>query len=188
MTWRRGRRRAPVSAARVIVRVPLVAPHRRVGRRRRLLAACAAIAAAACAMPLHAGGCVIVSAGTPGATLGAWPLPAEDAVLRLRYRHSVTLSPVEERYDVAGSTLVQTQIRFAEHGPGLPTQAEPGQAWSQEDGEFVLRLARPLDGIAARVDPAQQPTLAVGARTIDLAQWGRRAIHLTVRPGRCPGD
>lgn len=129
-----------------------------------------------------------VSAGPGGERLAAWPVPPDDPTLRLRYRHSVTLSPVEERYEVAAGTLIQTQLRFSEHGPGLPTQADAGQSWTMEGGEFVLRLARPFDGITARVDPAQAPTISIGGRTIDLAQWGRRRIHLAARPGRCPDD
>lgn len=135
-------------------------------------------AALACAAHGAAPPCVVVGAAPEGGVLGAYPLDAGEPAFALRYTHSVTRTPVEERYRVDGEAIVQTQLRFVEHGPGLPTHADAGGTWTREDGQFVLRLARPLGSIAARVDPAQSPTLVAGAGVVDLAQWGRRPIHL----------
>jgi hypothetical protein len=129
-------------------------------------------------------GCLTASAPR-GDLLGAWPVDAASPVI-LRYRHSVTLTPVEERYRVDGATLVQTEIRFEEHGPGLPTEADAGGTWVRDGGQFVLRLDRRFAAIDARVDPAQQPRLTAGPWTVDLGQWGRRALRLAARPGSCP--
>ncbi|HEX4885109.1 MAG TPA: DUF1850 domain-containing protein [Casimicrobiaceae bacterium] len=141
------------------------------------------LAAACASLPAPDAACVTVAA-VNGATLGAWPV-ARDAVLVLRYRHSVTLTPVEERYRVDGATLVQTELRFEEHGPGLATEADAGGSWSREGGQFVLRFERRFDEIVARVDAAQQPRLDIGGVAIDLAQWGRRAVRLAAHAGRC---
>ena len=40
--------------------------------------------------------------------------------------HSVTRTPVDERYRVDGDAIVQTGIAFEQHGPGLPTEADAG--------------------------------------------------------------
>ncbi len=141
-----------------------------------------------CATPLPPWACVTVSAMPDGPALAAWNVRAGDEI-RIRYVHSVTLSPVEERYRVAAGMLEQTEIRFEEHGPGLPTEADasPGASWSHEGGQFVVRLDRRFEGIVARVDPGQAPRLDIASRTVDLAQWGRRALRLSATAGRCPG-
>lgn len=157
----------------------------RPGRRLRpALAGLVALAACAVAAPA-AGSCVTVTAAD-GALLAALPLAAVDGVFALRYVHSVTRTPVEERYRVDGGAITQTELRFAEHGPGLPTVAAAGEVWSREGYQFVVRMTRPLDGIRARVDPAQSPRLDSGGAAVDLAQWGARPIVLAVLPGACP--
>jgi hypothetical protein len=164
VTVERGRRRLPVPA----VLTALLA-----------LAGCAGAAWAAAS-------CVTVSA-IDGALLGAYPLDRAEDLIALTYVHSVTRTAVEERYRVDGATLTQTELRFSEHGPGLPTAAGAGEAWSREGSQFVLRMARPLEVIQARVDPAQSPRLAAGTADVDLAQWGVRPIRLAARGGACPG-
>ncbi len=164
MTYRHGRRLRPVPA---------------------VLTGCLALACSATAAPV-AGSCVTVSA-IDGSLLAAYPLAA-DGDFALRYVHSVTRTPVEERYRVDGATLTQTELRFAEHGPGLPTAASSGEVWSREGDQFVVRMKRPLEGIRARVDPAQSPRLDAGAADVDLAQWGTRPIVLAARLGACPAQ
>ncbi|MDH5286801.1 MAG: DUF1850 domain-containing protein [Betaproteobacteria bacterium] len=161
MTRPRGRRLRPVPAA------------------LSALLGCVVVAASA------AGSCLTVSA-VDGTLLAAQPLAAGEAGFALRYVHSVTRTPVEERYRVDGAALVQTELRFAEHGPGLPTAAADGEAWSREGDQFVVRMTRPLDGIRARVDPAQSPRLATATSDVDLAQWGARPVVVGARPGACP--
>jgi len=158
------------------------------GRRLRpvpaVLAVLIALAGCAVAAPV-AGSCVTVSA-IDGSLLAAYPLAAADGRFALRYVHSVTRTPVEERYRVDGGAITQTELRFAEHGPGLPTAAAAGEVWSREGDQFVVRMTRPLDGIRARVDPAQSPRLDPGGADADLAQWGARPIVLAARQGACP--
>jgi hypothetical protein len=101
--------------------------------------------------------------------------------------HSVTRTPVDERYRADGPTIVQTSIRFEQHGPGLPTEADAGGAWRREDGRYVVTMDRRFASIAMRVAAAQSPRLAVDGdpRAVNLAQWGDRAIALSARPGAC---
>jgi hypothetical protein len=100
----------------------------------------------------------------------------------------VTRTPVEERYRLEGATLVQTEIRFSQHGPGLPTEADAGGTWRRDGDVFVVTMARTHDAIAMRVHRDQSPRLAVAGdpHTVDLAQWGDRAIALTASAAPCP--
>lgn len=160
----------------------------RIGRSALVLLASALLGACAGTTTPRSRDCLVVSAGQGGERLGAWPVPPDPPLVTIRYLHSVTLTPVVEVYRVGNGELLQIEIRFSEHGPGLPTQADAGAdaAFTRENGQFVVRLARSFHGISARVDPAQQPRLTVGAESIDLAQWGTGSLHIGTRPGRCP--
>ena len=120
-----------------------------------------------------------------GAPLASFAVEAKDSTIAVTYVHSVTRTPVEERYRIDGTAIVGTAILFAEHGPGLPTQADAGETWTRRDGRFEVTMNRRFERIVMRVDSAQKPRLAHGARTVDLAQWGNRAIVLEVKAGTC---
>ena len=96
----------------------------------------------------------------------------------MTYVHSVTRTPVDEAYRIDGHRLVQTSIAFVNHGPGLPTEADAGQSWSEVGGRFVLTMSRPFERIRMRVHRDQSPRLAIAGDSIDLAQWGNRSIEL----------
>ena len=86
-----------------------------------------------------------------------------------------------------GATIVQVAIRFEQHGPGLPTEADAGGTWRREGGAYVVSMTRRLGSIAMRVHADQKPRLAVDGdpRAVDLAQWGNSAIALSARAGNC---
>lgn len=105
-------------------------------------------------------------------------LPVAAPTFDVTYIHSVTHTPVVETYRVDRGTLVETAIVFEQHGPGLPTEPDPGQTWADRDGHFVVTLDRRFQTIRMRVHRDQSPQLAIGARRIDLAGWGNRAIEL----------
>ena len=108
------------------------------------------------------------------ATLATGPAGSFD----LTYIHSVTRTPVVETYRVEADALVQTSIAFDSHGPGLPTQPDAGETWREVDGRFVVSMARRFERIRMRVHRDQSPQLHITGGTIDLAQWGNRAIEL----------
>lgn len=129
--------------------------------------------------------CLSLSANPDGATLVRFGLPAGEPAFTIAYVHSVTRTPVVESYRVEGDAIVQTQIRFAQHGPGLPTQADPGGTFERRDGQFVVTMARRLPVIVMRVHAEQRPRLAAGAVTVDLAEWGNRSIALRATDAPC---
>jgi hypothetical protein len=125
--------------------------------------------------------CLSIVARPEGAPLAR--LDGVDA-FAVSYVHSVTRTPVEERYRVEGATIRQAEIRFVEHGPGLPTEADEGHAFRRRDGRFVVTMDRRFEAIAMRVHADQSPRLATAGRDVDLAAWGNRSIAL-VPAGDC---
>jgi hypothetical protein len=165
-------------------RVDARATRSRRGSRRRRLALLAGLALAGGAQAA----CLVLASspdGQPLARIDAGPPPSAFAIA---YVHSVTRTPVEERYRVDGSAIVETEIRFEQHGPGLPTEADAGGAWRREGGRFAVAMDRRFATIAMRVHADQSPVLAVdGAqRRLNLAQWGNRSLALSAHSGACP--
>ena len=133
----------------------------------------AANVAAACALE--------VADARDGTRLVRVPLPA-DGSFALRYTHSVTLRPVESRYVVRDSRIVLTAEVFDAHGPGMASEAQPGERWETRhtaDGpRFVLHTERPVPRLVVRLHPLPAFKLGVGTRTIDLSSWGTRAVEI----------
>jgi hypothetical protein len=133
------------------------------------------------------GACLTLASHPDGASLSLIALPAEDASFTITYVHSVTRTPVLERYAISGSDIVETEMRFEQHGPGLPTEADAGGTFSHGDGRFVVTMDRHFPTIVMQVHRDQSPRLVAGTRSFDLAQWGNRALVLGAIPGSCAG-
>ena len=129
----------------------------------------------------------VVLAPPDGAPLARVTLDDHDPTFHVAYIQSVTRTPVDERYRVDGARIVETEIRFVEHGPGLPTAPDAGGTFERRDGQFIVRGDRTLGTIVMRVHADQRPALIAGAQRIDLAQWGNRALSLKALAGSCSG-
>lgn len=129
--------------------------------------------------------CLSLSANPGGEALLRFGLPGGDPAFTITYVHSVTRTPVVESYRIEGDAIVQTQIRFAQHGPGLPTQADAGGAFERRDGQFVVTMTRRFPVIVMRVHAQQQPRLVAGGVALDLAKWGNRSIALRAMDAPC---
>ncbi|MFO1325374.1 MAG: DUF1850 domain-containing protein [Burkholderiales bacterium] len=125
--------------------------------------------------------CVTLASHPDGAPLAE--LAAGDAPFEVSYVHSVTRTPVFERYRVDGDAIVETEMRFAQHGPGLPTQADAGYAFELRDGQFIVTMSRRFPIIVMRVHRDQSPRLRALDRDVDLAAWGNRSLALAA--SRC---
>ena len=130
--------------------------------------------------------CLALGSHPDNAPLLQIALPADDPSFTITYVHSVTRTPVLERYAISGSEIVETEIRFEQHGPGLPTEADAGGTFTRSDGRFIVTMDRRFPNVVMRVHADQSPRLTAGNRNIDLAQWGNRALTLSVIPGACP--
>ncbi|MEP7276082.1 MAG: DUF1850 domain-containing protein [Betaproteobacteria bacterium] len=154
-----------------------------------MIRACGSLAAlglTVLALGAQASCIVLAPQADGGAPLARIAVDERDGRFRIAYIHSVTRTPVEERYFVDGARIVQTEIRFVQHGPGLPTAADAGGSFAHRDGMFVVAGRRSFDEVVMRVHADQQPRLVAGASSVDLAGWGNRAIVMRARAGRCP--
>ncbi len=140
-------------------------------------AACASALLLGLALPgIAFAACLELASHPDGVPLQRIALPVSD--FAITYMHSVTRTPVEERYRVDGAAIVETQMTFSQHGPGLPTAADTGSTMRTIDGRFVVTMARPFDTIVMRVHADQSPQLHAAGRATDLAAWGNRALAL----------
>jgi hypothetical protein len=124
--------------------------------------------------------CLTLASHPDGLRLAALALPAGDASFAITYVHSVTRTPVLERYEIAGGEIVETELRFEQHGPGLPTEADAGGTFTRSVEGFIVTMNRRFPAFVMQVHADQTPRLVVGARAMDLAQWGNRALALGV--------
>ncbi len=129
--------------------------------------------------------CLTLASHPDGAPLARLALPGDAAAFSIAYVHSVTRTPVIERYRIDGNEIVQTAIEFEQHGPGLPTEADAGGTFTRRDGRFIVTMQRRFPVIVMRVHADQSPRLVADSRSSDLAHWGNRALVLTAASGPC---
>lgn len=139
------------------------------------------------AAPATFAACLTLASHPDGTRLSLLALPADDTSFAITYLHSVTRTPVMERYHIAGSEIVESEMQFEQHGPGLPTEADVGGSFTRRDGSFIVTMDRHFPAIVMQVHKDQSPRLVAGTRSRDLAQWGNRALVLGVIPGPCAG-
>ena len=107
---------------------------------------------------------------------------------QLSFIHSVSLTPVRDHYQAVGRRIVQTAETFQAHGAGLPSGAdEPDMTgWERHDGQFVIRMQRPIPRLIVRTDRNYFNRLNLGCRKINLNAWEDQALELTVVPCTAP--
>ena len=131
--------------------------------------------------------CLTLASHPDGARLTQFALPDDATSFSITYLHSVTRTPVAERYHVEGTQIVETEMAFEQHAPGLPTEADAGGTFTRRDGRFIVTMDRRFPAIVMQVHAGEAPRLVAGTRSQDLAQWGNRALVLGAIPGRCAG-
>lgn len=112
-------------------------------------------------------------------------IPLIDHKFSLSFIHSVSLTPVEDLYQIETDEtgeyrIVQTAERFIAHGQGLPSmEGEPDAiAFEHHNGEFVLRLRRPIPDLLVRTDRRFNNRLHTGITTINLNQWRDTGLRI----------
>ena len=91
--------------------------------------------------------CLTLASNPDGKPLGQVQAADASPAFAIRYLHSVTRTPVEERYRLDEASIVQTEIRFSQHGPGLPTAADDGLAaatWIADHAEELGGIPGPI--------------------------------------------
>jgi hypothetical protein len=153
--------------------------------RARLVALLPGLLASLLAANVAQAACLTLASYPDGASLAHFAVAADDPTFTVTYVHSVTKTPVDERYRIDGDTIIETEIRFEQHGPGLPTEADAGAQWTRRDGRYVVTMSRRFGPIVMRVHADQKPALAIATQSVDLAQWGNRAVALAATAGPC---
>ena len=129
--------------------------------------------------------CVDIAAHPAGGRLAR--IAVRGSAFTISYLHSVTRTPVDERYRVQGLEIVQEAIAFSEHGPGLPTVADDDGRFEQRDGRMTMTMQRRMPSMVMRVHADQAPRLVADERTHDLSAWGNRALAVTAVAASCAG-
>lgn len=119
-------------------------------------------------------------AGSELARLGLDP----EGGFALSFRHSVTLRTVIDRYRVEDGRIVQVELIFDAHGPGLPDVAGPDLRFLREGERIRVAMHRPIERLLLRPSPESENRLE-GAGVLELASLGSGAIELAPVP--CPG-
>ncbi|MBL4613851.1 MAG: DUF1850 domain-containing protein [Magnetovibrio sp.] len=108
-----------------------------------------------------------------------------DLKFALSFIHSVSLTPVHDQYrllndDQGGYRILQTEERFYAHGQGLPSMyGEPDAiAFEHRNGQFILRLKRPINNLIVRTDSRYKNRLHTGQITINLNQWPDTGLRI----------
>ncbi|MCP4118649.1 MAG: DUF1850 domain-containing protein [Desulfobacteraceae bacterium] len=125
--------------------------------------------------------CLVVSTFPGLGELGRYPLGSANG-FSLSFIHSVSVTPVIDRYEVVENNIVQTSETFMAHGAGLPSSVdEPGGvSWTQENNEFCLHMDRPIEKLVVRTDRNYKNRLLIGDLTVNLNQWEDQALLISV--------
>jgi len=125
--------------------------------------------------------CLVVRTFPGQSELGRYPLGSGNG-FSLSFVHSVSVTPVTDRYEVVKNKIVQTSETFMAHGAGLPSSAdEPGGLrWTQENNEFCLTMVRPIEKLVVRTDRNYKNRLIIEDRTVNLNQWEDQALLISV--------
>jgi hypothetical protein len=158
---------------------------------RGLLAGVLAVLLAACSAFVNhsdqAHQCLAISRFPSQLALAHYPLP-EDRVFSLSFIHSVSHTPVRDHYQAVDCRIVQTAETFQAHGAGLPSGVdEPGATgWEHHNGQFIIRMQRPIPRLIVRTDRNYFNRLHIGHRKINLNAWEDQALELAIVPCTAP--
>lgn len=100
----------------------------------------------------------------------------------LSFIHSVSKTHVRDEYIIEHTKIIQVTEIFEAHGAGLPSDALDAGAvgWEHRDGQFILRLRRPIPRLIVQTDRNYQNRLQLGELSIDLNQWENQALELRI--------
>lgn len=109
----------------------------------------------------------------------------KDAQFELSFIHSVSLTPVIDKYQILetynGFKIRQTEEVFLAHGQGLPSLTQEPDALSFEliNGSFVLKMNREISNLIVRTDARFENKLRTGSKNINLNKWPDTGLRIT---------
>lgn len=89
-------------------------------------------------------------------------IPLEDGIFIHHFVHSVHKTPVDEYFEVHGTSLDLTEVRYDTYGVGMPS--DEGEAFSLKDGRFSVKLHRSFSRLPIRVSFLPDHGIIAGGR------------------------
>ena len=135
------------------------------------------------------------NARTPQKDLVIRQYPAHQVIARysigsleqfsLSFIHSVSKTPVRDDYIIDGNKIIQITEIFEAHGAGLPSDTLDAGAlgWEHRNGQFILRLHRPIPRLIVQTDMNYLNHLQLGQVDVDLNQWENQALEICIEEG-----
>ncbi|WP_338730133.1 DUF1850 domain-containing protein [Haladaptatus sp. DJG-WS-42] len=120
---------------------------------------------------------LVVEDAATGEQLLSVPV-AENTTVNLSYTHSVEKTPVYDIYEVRGTHLENTEMRFQSYGWGLPARENV----HSENGFFVFNPTnRSYDELYVKPGRIAAHRLTVGEQTYDLVSLSdAHSVRITV--------
>ena len=93
-------------------------------------------------------------------------LPLYDGQFIHHYIHSIHKTAVDEYFQIKGRNLELFQVKYDTYGVGMPSDG--GEAFTIEDGRFVVKMHRTFSNIPIRVSIIPQHGVIVGNELLSL--------------------
>ena len=109
-------------------------------------------------------------------------LPLYDGQFIHHFIHSVHKTPVDEYFEVHGTTLELTKVKYDTYGVGMPSDG--GEGFSIEDGRFVVFMHRTFSSIPIGVSIVPDHGVIIGETLLPFTRWVPQESAITLSAGR----
>jgi len=109
-------------------------------------------------------------------------LPLYDGQFIHHYIHSVHKTAVDEYFQIKGRNLELFQVKYDTYGVGMP--CDGGEAFTIEDGRFVVKMHRTFSNIPIRVSIVPQHGVIVENELLPFTMWMLPESEVILSAGR----
>ncbi len=109
-------------------------------------------------------------------------LPLFDGQFVHHFIHSVHKTPVDEYFEVHGKTLELKKVKYDTYGVGMPSDG--GEAFTIENGRFVVTMHRSFLAIPVRVSIVPDHGIVIGDTLFPFTRWVAPESAITLSAGR----
>jgi len=89
---------------------------------------------------------------------------------------------VDEYFEVHGTTLELTKVKYDTYGVGMPSDG--GEGFSIEDGRFVVFMHRTFSSIPIGVSIVPDHGVIIGETLLPFTRWVPQESAITLSAGR----
>jgi hypothetical protein len=109
-------------------------------------------------------------------------LPLYDGQFIHHFIHSVHKTPVDEYFEVHGTKLELTKVKYDTYGVGMPSDG--GEAFTIENGRFVVTMHRTFSSIPIRVSIVPDHGVIIEGTLLPFTRWVPQESAITLSAGR----